>query len=154
MAVGAALALHGTDRLPVLMTGDGDYLMGMTALWTAANAGVPLLTIVCNNRSFFNDELHQERVARDRDRPVQNRWIGQRIGDPDPDLAALALGLGLQGLGPTGSPSELDEVLARAVAAVREGATVVVDVHVTPGYSAAMASGMTRSHEDQQGGQP
>jgi hypothetical protein len=95
MAVGAALALRGTDRLPVLMTGDGDYLMGMTALWTAANAGVPLLTIVCNNRSFFNDELHQERVARDRDRPVQNRWIGQRIGDPDPDLAALARGLGL-----------------------------------------------------------
>ena len=154
MAVGAALALRGTDRLPVLMTGDGDYLMGMTALWTAANAGVPLLTIVCNNRSFFNDELHQERVARDRDRPVQNRWIGQRIGDPDPDLAALARGLGLQGLGPTDSPSELDEVLARAVAAVRDGATVVVDVHVTPGSSAAMASGMTRSHEDQEGGQP
>ena len=55
---------------------------------------------------------------------------------------------------PTDSPSELDEVLARAVAAVREGATVVVDVHVTPGYSAAMASGMTRSHEDQEGAQP
>jgi thiamine pyrophosphate-dependent acetolactate synthase large subunit-like protein len=83
---------------------------------------------------------------------VQNRWIGQRIGDPDPDLAQLAQGLGLQGFGPTSDPAELDEVLARAVAAVREGSTVVVDVRVTPGYSAAMASGMTRSHEDAQGG--
>jgi thiamine pyrophosphate-dependent acetolactate synthase large subunit-like protein len=153
MAVGAALALRGTDRLPVLLTGDGDYLMGLTALWTAANAGVPLLTIVCNNRSFFNDELHQERVARDRDRPVENRWIGQRIGDPDPDLAALARGLGLQGLGPVTKPSELDDALTRAIAAVRDGATMVVDVRVTPGYSAAMASGMTRSHEDAEGGQ-
>lgn len=152
MAVGAALALRGSDRLPVLMTGDGDYLMGMTALWTAANAGIPLLTIVCNNCSFFNDELHQERVARDRDRPVQNRWIGQRIGDPDPDLAVLGRGLGLQSHGPVRSPAELDKILARAVAEVREGATVVVDVRVTPGYSAAMASGMTRSHEDKQGG--
>ncbi|WP_205589408.1 thiamine pyrophosphate-binding protein [Comamonas sp. lk] len=153
MAVGAALALRDTDRLPVLMTGDGDYLMGLTALWTAANAGIPLLTVVCNNCSFFNDELHQERVARDRDRPVQNRWIGQRIGDPDPDLAALARGLGLQGFGPTTNPAMLDEILARAVAAVRAGSTVVVDVRVTPGYSAAMTSGMTRSHEDHEGSQ-
>lgn len=151
MAVGAALALRDSGRLPVLMTGDGDYLMGMTALWTAANAGIPLLTIVCNNRSFFNDELHQERVARDRDRPVQNRWIGQRIGDPDPDLAALARGLGLQGFGPTSEPAKLDSVLAEAIGAVRNGATVVVDVRVTPGYSAAMSSGMTRSHDEAKG---
>ena len=38
----------------------------------------------------FNDELHQERVARERGRPVENRWIGQRIDDPAPDLAAMA----------------------------------------------------------------
>ncbi len=34
MAVGAALALRGGDRLPVAILGDGDYLMGVTALWT------------------------------------------------------------------------------------------------------------------------
>src|SRR5206468_1416866 len=33
MAVGAALALRGSDRLPVAVLGDGDYLMGVTALW-------------------------------------------------------------------------------------------------------------------------
>ena len=49
-----------------------------------------MLMIVANNRSFFNDELHQDRVARERRRPVENRWIGQRIDDPAPDLAALA----------------------------------------------------------------
>ncbi len=48
---------------------------------------IPLLLVVANNRSFFNDELHQERVARMRNRPVENRWVGQRISEPDIDLA-------------------------------------------------------------------
>ena len=146
MAIGAALALKGSDRLPVAVIGDGDFMMGVSAFWTAANAGIPLLTVVCNNRSFFNDEIHQERVAKDRGRPVENRWIGQRIGNPEPDLAAMARGQGLVGFGPVHQPGEIQQVLTEAVAAVREGACVVVDVRVTPGYSPSMASGMTRSH--------
>lgn len=148
MAVGAALALKGGDRLPVAVIGDGDYMMGVSAFWTGVNAGVPLLTVVCNNRSFFNDELHQERVAKDRGRPVENRWIGQRIGDPEPDLAAIARGQGQIGFGPVRRPENLDAVLAEAVQAVLGGASVVVDVHVTPGYTPSMSSGMTRSHHD------
>jgi len=148
MAVGAALALKGSGRLPVAVIGDGDYMMGASAFWTGANAGVPLLTVVCNNRSFFNDELHQERVAKDRGRPVENRWIGQRIGDPEPDLATIARGQGLVGFGPVRKPEELDEVMTLAVRAVLDGANVVVDVHVTPGYTPSMSSGMTRSHHD------
>ena len=62
--------------------------MGVTALWTAAHYRIPLLIVVANNRSFYNDEVHQERVARMRNRPVENKWIGQRIADPDIDLAA------------------------------------------------------------------
>ena len=65
-------------------------MMGATAIWTAVHYKIPLLIVVCNNRSFFNDELHQERVARIRNRPVENRWIGQRISEPDIDFAALA----------------------------------------------------------------
>ena len=56
--------------------------------------------VVANNRSFFNDELHQERVARMRNRPVENRWIGQRIADPEVDIAQLARAQGAQGFGP------------------------------------------------------
>src|SRR6185369_4328985 len=59
--------------------GDGDFLMGVTALWTAAHYRVPCLLLIANNRSFYNDEMHQERVARERSRPVENKWIGQRI---------------------------------------------------------------------------
>ena len=74
--------------------------MGVTALWTAAHYRIPLLLVVANNRSFYNDEVHQERVARMRNRPVENKWIGQRMTDPEIDLAALARAQGALGFGP------------------------------------------------------
>lgn len=149
MTVGAALALQAQGRLAVALLGDGDTLMGLTALWSAANLRLPLVVIVCNNRSFFNDELHQERVARERGRPVENRWIGQRIDDPDPDLAMLARGQGLLGLGPVTDVDALPDVLAEALAAAQRGASVVVDVRVASGYNPAMSSGMTRTYDDE-----
>jgi thiamine pyrophosphate-dependent acetolactate synthase large subunit-like protein len=130
MAVGAALALAGSDRLPVAVLGDGDLLMGATALWTAAHHRLPLLVVVANNRSFFNDEVHQERMARARDRPVENRWIGQHIRDPDPDLAALARSLGLTAHGPITDLDALAPTLADATAQARAGASVLVDVRI------------------------
>lgn len=135
MAVGAALALAGSGRTPVAVLGDGDFLMGATAMWTAAHYKLPLLVIVANNRSFYNDEVHQERIARMRDRPVENRWLGQRIRDPDPDLAALAESLGLSGRGPVSDAAALERVLREALTEVQDGGRVVVDVRIVPhGY--------------------
>ena len=148
MAVGSALALQGSGRLPVAIIGDGDHLMGVTAFWTAATARIPLLTLVVNNRSFFNDEVHQERVAVQRARPVENKWIGQRIDDPAPDLAMLARGQGLHGIGPVEGEAALHEALRDAIIRVKRGEAVVVDARVKPGYSPTMAQGMTRSHSE------
>jgi thiamine pyrophosphate-dependent acetolactate synthase large subunit-like protein len=142
MAVGAALALRDSERLPVAILGDGDFLMGVTALWTAVRNSIPLLIVLANNRSFFNDELHQERVARERGRPVENRWIGQAIGDPDIDLAAMARAQGCIGIGPLKDPRELVSALSEAVAAVRAGKVCVVDVHVAVGYDPGAATGI------------
>jgi thiamine pyrophosphate-dependent acetolactate synthase large subunit-like protein len=147
ISVGAALALKGSGRLAVAVCGDGDFLMGATALWTAAHYRIPLLVVVANNRSFFNDELHQERVARMRNRPVENRWVGQRISDPDIDLASLARAQGAQGFGPVGTIAELLPAFEKAIAAVEAGQVAVVDVRVEPGYTAAMTAVMTRKNE-------
>jgi hypothetical protein len=66
---------------------------------------------------------------------VENRWIGQHIRDPEPDLAALAQSLGLAGRGPVRVAAELDGDLVAAVAAARSGAAVLLDVHIAPeGY--------------------
>jgi thiamine pyrophosphate-dependent acetolactate synthase large subunit-like protein len=144
IAVGAALALKDSDRLPIAICGDGDFLMGATALWTAAHYRIPLLLVVANNRSFFNDELHQERVARMRNRPVENRWIGQRMSDPDIDLAAIARAQGAKGFGPVTRAEDLPAIFSEAVAAVENGAVVLVDVRVEPGYAPVTTAAMTR----------
>jgi thiamine pyrophosphate-dependent acetolactate synthase large subunit-like protein len=144
MAVGAALALRGTDRLPVAVLGDGDYLMGLTALWTAVRYEIPLLVVVANNASFFNDELHQERVARTRGRPIENRHIGLRMSDPPFDLAMLARGQGAVGIGPVGTPAALAVAIADGVRQTRAGKTCVIDALVAPEYSRAVSSSLLR----------
>jgi thiamine pyrophosphate-dependent acetolactate synthase large subunit-like protein len=144
MAVGAAIALRGSGRLPVAITGDGDYLMGLTAVWTAVHYGVPVLIVVANNQSFFNDELHQERVARTRQRPIENRWVGMRMSDPPLNLAVLAEGQGAVGLGPVANAADLQAALAAAIDRVRAGATCVIDVHVAPEYSRAVSHALLR----------
>jgi thiamine pyrophosphate-dependent acetolactate synthase large subunit-like protein len=146
MAVGAALALRDgkSDRLPVAVLGDGDTLMGITALWTGVHYRVPALVIVANNESFFNDELHQERMARLRGRPVENRWIGMRMSEPSIDLAALARAQGAVGYGPLRTAAELQAAIEKAVAEVKAGALCLLDARVAPEYSRAVSSSLFR----------
>ena len=144
ITVGAALALKGSGRLPIGVCGDGDFLMGCTALWTAVHYRIPLLIVVANNRSFYNDEVHQERVAVMRNRPVENKWIGQRMGDPEIDLAQMARAQGAQGFGPVTDVDDLPAIFAKAIAAVEAGGVAVVDVRVKPGYGPNVARAMTR----------
>ncbi len=119
--------------------------MGVTALWTATHYRIPLLIVVANNRSFYNDEVHQERVARMRNRPVENKWIGQRISDPDIDLAALARAQGARGFGPVDDVKKLGATFAEAIAAVEAGGVAVVDVRVEPGYTPAMTAAVSNA---------
>jgi thiamine pyrophosphate-dependent acetolactate synthase large subunit-like protein len=145
ISVGAALALKGSGRLPIGICGDGDFLMGVTAVWTAVHYKIPLLFVLANNRSFYNDELHQERMARARNRPIENKWIGQRMSEPEVDLAAMGRAQGAIGFGPVTKPGDLAGVLEKAVTAVDAGQVAVVDVRVEPGYTAAMTAAMTRA---------
>jgi thiamine pyrophosphate-dependent acetolactate synthase large subunit-like protein len=139
LTVGAALALKDTKRMVVGIMGDGDFLMGVTAVWTATHYRVPCLMLIANNRSFYNDELHQERVARERGRPVENKWIGQRIDEPDIDLAAMARAQGAVGIGPVTQLNELRSAVKQAIDHVKAGKVCVVDVRVVPGYDTNMS---------------
>ena len=144
ISVGAALALKGTGRMPVAVCGDGDFMMGCTAVWTAVHYKLPILFVVANNRSFYNDEVHQERMAVQRNRPVDNKWIGQRISDPDIDIANIARAQGAQGFGPVNNAAELEKALADAIKVVEGGGVAVVDVRILPSYSPASAREMSR----------
>ncbi|CAM5197393.1 Thiamine pyrophosphate-dependent acetolactate synthase large subunit-like protein OS=Castellaniella defragrans OX=75697 GN=HNR28_000908 PE=3 SV=1 [Castellaniella defragrans] len=143
LTVGAALAMQGSGRVPLAICGDGDFLMGATALWTATHYRIPLLCVVANNQSFFNDEVHQERVARARGRDVNNKWIGQRMADPELDLASLARAQGAVAYGPVNTAEDLAKACARAVRDYDEGRVVVIDARVASGYTPAMMTALT-----------
>jgi thiamine pyrophosphate-dependent acetolactate synthase large subunit-like protein len=131
-SIGAALGHKESGRLCVSILGDGDFLMTSNALWTAAKYQIPLLVLVMNNRSYYNDEEHQERMAKWRQRPVENKGIGIRIEDPAPDLAAISRALGVEGLGPITEPDQLGPTLDKAIAIVEQGKPVVVDIITQP----------------------
>ncbi|MEP9347627.1 thiamine pyrophosphate-dependent enzyme [Xanthobacter sp. KR7-225] len=140
ITVGAALALKDAGREVVSVLGDGDFLQGVTALWTAAHYELPALFIVSNNRSNFNDELHQEAVAKARARPVENRWIGQRMDEPMVDLAAIARAQGVAAEGPVRTHAALEAAIARGLDHVAAGKPYLIDVHVEAGYASAPLS--------------
>jgi thiamine pyrophosphate-dependent acetolactate synthase large subunit-like protein len=92
-----------------------------------------MLVLIDNNRSYFNDELHQENVARARGREVANRWIGLRMEDPMPDIAMLARAQGATGIGPVTKAVDVAPALQKGVRVLAQGGVAVIDFHVDPG---------------------
>jgi len=127
-SLGAALAL-GRERLCIDIQPDGDLLYTPSALWTAAHHRIPLLIVMYNNRSYYNDEEHQILVARARGRPEERAHIGQRMDAPPVDFAGMARAFGVEAWGPVEDPADLRPALARAVRyVVRERRPALVDV--------------------------
>ena len=136
IAVGAALGLReiGSKRRAVAILGDGDYTMGLTAIWNAATLKLPILFLIANNQSYFNDEDHQIKIAQRRGRPTENAPIGQRMQEPEPNLAGLARDLGLEAPEPITDLTDLQAALIHSLDRVENGAAVVLDVRVRREY--------------------
>ncbi|HEY3641497.1 MAG TPA: thiamine pyrophosphate-binding protein [Xanthobacteraceae bacterium] len=132
LSVGAAVGLYEQGRYAISMLGDGDFCMGATAIWTAARHRIPLLLLINNNRSYFNDELHQDTVARTRGREAKNRWIGLRMENPMPDIAKLAEAQGAVGIGPVTKAADVKAALEKGVGILKQGGVCVIDFHVDP----------------------
>ena len=132
-SIGAALAEPLSNRICVNLQSDGDLLYTLSGLWTASHLRVPLLIVMTNNRSYYNDEEHAEHLAVRRNRPVENKTIGFRIEPPQVDFAKIAQGFGIYAEGPVENPKELRGALERAVTIVREKRLpVLVDVITQP----------------------
>ncbi len=127
-AVGAALATHEQGKFPVVILGDGDMVMAAGALWTAVHYRIPMLAIIDNNRSFMNDEEHQRKMARHRERPLENAWIGTAMFHPEVDFATVSRGFGAWAKGPIESAKDFAPALREAIAEVDRGGVAVLDV--------------------------
>ncbi len=112
---------------------DGDLLYVVSALYTAAHHRLPLLTVMFNNRTYGNDETHQEAVAKARGRPIEQKVVGIRIDDPAPDFTRIAQGFGIWAEGPIDIVDAVAPALRRALRVVKdEGRPALVDVITRP----------------------
>ena len=75
-AVGAALALRDSGRLPVAVCGDGDFLMNGQEFATAAQYGAAVIALVVNNGMYGTIRMHQERE-------YPERVSGTELKNPD-----------------------------------------------------------------------
>lgn len=96
-AIGAAVARP--DRLPVLGTGDGGFLMAIAELDTAVRLGMPLVVIVYNDSAYGAEVHHFAGEAFDL----------EPVTFPTTDLAAMARGHGAEGV-VVRSVADLDQV--------------------------------------------
>lgn len=129
ISLGVALAHKKSGKLVVDIQPDGDLMFDASALWVASKHQIPMLVVMYNNRSYYNDWDHQIKMAKWRGRPVENAFVGQEIDGPAPDFAMLARSFGWYAEGPIDEPSEITGALMRAIAWIKKtGQPALVDV--------------------------
>lgn len=133
-AVGGALAHRAEGRLVVNIQNDGDLMYAPGVLWTAAHHKIPLLTVMHNNRAYHQEVMHVQRVSNWRNRGTNHDSvkIATTIDTPNIDYAKLAQSMGVAGIGPIEDPKDLAPALQNAVAIVKAGEPVLVDVVTQP----------------------
>jgi thiamine pyrophosphate-dependent acetolactate synthase large subunit-like protein len=117
LATGLGAALARPDRLPVVATGDGGFLMGIAELETLVRLALPMVVVVYNDAGY-GAEVHH--FGRDAD-------LGA-VTFPDTDFAAIARGYGAAGV-TVRTARDLDGV--RAWLDGPRGAPLVVDAKVS-----------------------
>ncbi|MBW3619299.1 MAG: thiamine pyrophosphate-binding protein [Actinobacteria bacterium] len=129
ISLGVALAHRDHGRLVVDLQPDGDLMFDPGALWVAAAHRIPMLAVMYNNRAYYNDWEHQERMARQRGTPMERAAIGMEIDGPAPDFAQVARGFGWYAEGPIDDPEEVQDAVRRAADIVAStGQPALVDV--------------------------
>ena len=131
-SLGAALANRKHGRLTVSLQNDGDLLMTIGVLWTAAHHKIPMLWVMHNNRGYHQELMHVQRMADRHMRGLDRAHIGTTLRDPHIDYAKIAQGMGIEAIGPIADPKDLAPALKRGIALVKAGTPTLIDV-VTQG---------------------
>jgi benzoylformate decarboxylase len=117
-AVGVAFAQ--APRPVVCFSGDGSAMYSVQALWTAANARLPITTIIANNGGY--------RIIKQRLKAFHGseRYVGMDFADPPIDFGGLARSLGMAAE-TIADPAAVPDSLRRAFAS---GRPMLLDVVV------------------------
>ena len=121
-AVGVQLALP--DRPVVAVVGDGSAMYSIQALWTAANAKLPITYVIADNGGY--------RIIKERLRSFHGveRYTGMEFKDPPIDFTGLARAMGVPAMRIT-DPDDVGPAVAESTR--RDGPTLL-DVVVDDGF--------------------
>ena len=123
---------QGEGLLSVTFQPDGDLLYAPGVLWTAAYHKIPLLFLMHNNRGYYQEVMHLQRMASLHKRRVDTAWVGNIIDNPAIDFAQLARSHGVWAEGPISDAKQIGPALQRALKVVKSGAPALVDVVCQP----------------------
>ncbi|WP_405969706.1 thiamine pyrophosphate-binding protein [Streptomyces sp. NBC_00988] len=131
IAVALGVKLAAQERLVVLTIGDGAFTYNpVIPSYDASNAyELPLLIVVFNNRVYKSMNLNHRRFYPEGAAADTGEWLGTDLRRL-PRLAAFAEPFGMH-TETVDAPEALVPALERALKAVAEGTTAVVDVLVT-----------------------
>ena len=124
-SMGAKLA--APDRQVVCSIGDGSLMYSASGFWTQARYGIPVLTVVWNNRNYqtvrHSYHEYQGKMA------ASGHYVGMYLGDPDIDFVKLAESQGVPGV-KVERAQELEGALRRGIDATRAGSPYLVEVEI------------------------
>ena len=126
--MGAAMGvkLAHPDRPVAAVVGDGSAMMTVQALWTAANADIPVVYLVCNNRSYrilkVNMNIYKTQVLGEQ---PPGSYVGMDFANPL-NLAGMANACGVFGRA-IEDPTEIAPAIEQALAS---GKPALLDIMI------------------------
>ena len=122
------IKLARPDNQVVALHGDGGFLFSQSdALWAMSRYDVPIITIICNNRSY--DEPRNNILMKGGRSRQENKDMICYLGSPDVEFTHVAAAYGIRGER-VANPGELRPALRRAIEATRAGRPYLLDVLV------------------------
>ncbi len=123
LPAGIAAALESPERLSIVVTGDGEFMMNEAELSTSIRYNAPVLIVLMDNQQFGTIRQHQEAHYPDRVSGTQLQ---------NPDFAALANAFGGHGIRLT-SNHDIEARVTEALQVVtKERKTVLLHVITDP----------------------
>ena len=119
--LGAAIGAKqgNSDKTVIHITGDGCFRMNGNELATVAYYGLPVITVIFNNRNLGMVRQWQSLI-------YDRRYSQTSLENRSPDFVKFADAFGLKGRRVT-QPSELEEAITEALAESAQGRGYVID---------------------------
>ena len=123
LPAGIVAALESPERLSIVVTGDGEFMMNEAELSTSIRYNAPVLIILMDNQQFGTIRQHQEAHYPD-------RVSGTQLENPD--FAALANAFGAKGITIANNKGIKDKVNEALMIVTKERKTVLLHVITDP----------------------